>query len=102
MEKRLKLHDLQSTCNCQSGAWSSVGKSQSDVKFHTLSAGYGSTNTQRIERVSTHLCALSISQSRNDNHVNTRVYINGDYWYLSVYAVGNAGYVDGGAVCWSK
>ena len=79
-----------------------MGKSQSNIKFHTLSAGHGSTNVQPIELASTYICALSVSQSRNDNHVNTSVYISGDYWYLSVYAVGNAGYVNGGAVCWSK
>lgn len=88
--------------SCQSGRWVSPGNSDGNATFHSLATGYGRTRTLAIQPVSTHHCALAISQSRNDNHVNTHVYQSGGYWYLSLYAVGNAGNVTGGAVCWPR
>ncbi len=73
-----------------------------DAIFYTISAGYGQTQTKQLVSVSAYHCAISISQSRNDNHVNTEVYQSGGYWFLRLYSVGNAGAVNGGAVCWPK
>ena len=81
---------------------SNSGGGGGEAVFYSISAGWGQTKSQQLVSTQTHHCALSISQSRNDNHVNTDVYQSGGYWFLRLYSVGNAGVVNGGAVCWPR